>query len=170
MTILNLPTVRYDGKREGGYVICKQGTKEIHAWTGNDSLLEEEAKPQNKEQAREKAKVDAYNPSMAEGLKGVFGGGDHTDVKLPLWDYLTPYEKRRISRAKYLYRKGDLAQLAVENDGVTNLNKIIENVYNTSLKIPREKRTTRKGTRYGTWNDNQGNQSGNALTTESRKR
>ena len=167
MTILNLPTVRYDGKREGGYVICKQGTKEIHAWTGNDNLLEEEAKPQNKEQAREKAKVDAYNPSMEEGLKGVFGGGDHAEVRIPLWQFLDHKEKKTIRFAVKLYQRGDLAELKARWNDV-NLNRIINKIIDNALHTQHESRTTRKGLRYSTFGNERSNKPGFAGTMETR--
>lgn len=172
MTHIHYPTVRFAAKmdKRPGYVTCQQGGKQIEVILGLSGLPEEEQKKIRKEVAREKAKIDAYNPSMQETGVGLFGGGDSAQITIPLWDYLTPYEKRKIRRAVHLHNKGDYAQLAVENDGVTNLNKIIKAIEKKALEIPREKRTTRHGVSYRTQNDNQSNQPRYAGAMENRKK
>lgn len=138
-------------------VTCTQGDKEMKIILGaSDFTPEDLAEIPN-------------NPTMEANVSMVCGGITKATITIPLWQYLTGWEKRRIKRAIYQHNSGDLATLAAENDGVTNLNKIIRNVHEKALEIPREKRTTRNGLRYGTWNDNQGNQPRHAGISETER-
>lgn len=158
MTRILYPTVRYDATLKDGMVTCTQGDKSIDVVLGRSELTEEDL---------EEIKND---PTMQQNVTMRCGGMTKAKVTMPLWKYFTGWEKRAIKRAIYLFNSGDLAQLAVENDGVTNLNKILKNIHEKALKMPREKRTTRHGVSYRpSVNVNQGNQPGYAGTMERKK-
>ena len=118
-----LPTVRYAATLQNGIVTCKQGTKTI-----------------------ESAVV------AGEDVRGLFGGGDEATITLPLWQFLAHKEKKAIRFAVKLYQKGDLAELKARYNDM-NLNRIINKIVDDALHTQHESRTTRKGLRYGTWNN-----------------
>lgn len=85
-----------------------------------------------------------------EDIRGQFGGGDEATITIPLWKYLTRWEKKQVRFAIKMYQRGELAELRARY-GETDLNRIINQIHKNALDIPREKRTTRKGMIYGTF-------------------
>lgn len=134
MTRILYPSVRYGAKLSNGFVTCKAGSKEIES-----AII------------------------AGEDVKGLFGGGDHSEIRIPLWQFLDHKEKKAIRFAVKLYQKGDLAELKARYNDM-NLNRIINKIVDDALHTQHESRTTRKGLRYGTWNNERSEKVGFATT------
>lgn len=139
MTRILYPSVRYDGVLENGFVTCKAGSKEIKSAIVAD-----------------------------EEIEGLFGGGDHTTIRIPLWQFLSHKEKKAIRFTVKLYQNGDLAELQARWNDI-DLNRIINKIVDDALHTQHESRTTRKGLRYGTFGNERSKKPGFAGTMETER-
>lgn len=130
-----------------------RGVKEIPFIIGLADLPQEQKDTIRKEVARERAKVDSYNPTMVQSGVGTLGGYGWFEIRnAPIWDYLTPYEKKQLKDAERLIRKGRLAEAHARFGGI-NMQQIFSKMLRHAKDNPREFRKFRRGVKMGTENE-----------------
>lgn len=82
-----------------------------------------------------------------------YGGYDFVEIRnAPIWDYLTPYEKKQLKDAERLIRKGRLGECHARFGGI-NMQQIFSKMLRHAKDNPREYRKFRRGVKLGTENE-----------------
>jgi len=104
------------------------------------TLSSEEGKKLRKELARQKAKAEKQNPSMATKVTSKFGGyGGSRDMVLPMWNVLTGREKQELRNIRRRIAKGHMEELK-RYYGTAIMEEILAKFYERIKKTPRIRR------------------------------
>lgn len=130
---------------ENGTAYIWSGVKQLNLRVGSDEIDETEQKRLDKQLARERKKIDGYNPEMGEIADGVFGDDAFYLVKVPLNRALPRSVKKELKSVYGLKRKGFYAELQAKY-GTTRMDWISQKILDNASSKVWEARMTARGT------------------------
>lgn len=130
---------------DNGTAIIWSGVKQLNLRVGSDEIDEAEQKKIDKQLARERKKIEGYNPEMAEIADGVFGDDAFYLVRVPLNRALPRSVKKELKGAYQLKRKGFYDRLQA-NYGTTRMDWITQKILDNASSKVWEARMTSRGT------------------------